>query len=59
MQNFKFGFICSDMSLNRLTTLNKETLRGLTHLHVLDLSENELDYLPADVLDDLDGLVKL
>lgn len=47
------------MSLNRLSTLNKETLRGLTHLHHLDLSENELDYLPSDVLGDLDGLVKL
>lgn len=47
------------MSANLLTTLNKETFRGLTHLHVLDLSHNELDYLPKDLLGDLDGLVKL
>jgi hypothetical protein len=49
----------SDLSSTHLSTLHKDTFRGLTHLTVLDLSKNRLDFLPNDLLLDLDSLANL
>lgn len=48
-----------DLSRNALSTLHKDTFRGLTLLQELDLSNNILDYLPFDLLQDLDSLTQL
>lgn len=55
----KNSFLFSDLSSNQLSTFHKETFRGLTHLLELDLSYNLLDYLPVDLLKDLDGLTQM
>lgn len=55
---FIFSFH-SDLSTNHLSTLHKDTFRGLTHLTSLDLSKNHLDFLPNDLLLDLDSLSNL
>lgn len=49
----------SDLSSNHLSTLHKDSFRGLTHLTLLDLSKNHLDFLPNDLLLDLDSLSNL
>lgn len=49
----------SDLSVNRLSTLHKDTFRGLQMLISLDISKNGLDFLPNDLLLDLDSLVNL
>lgn len=59
IHNLLYRLNYSDLSANRLTTLHKETFRGLTHLYELDLSHNEFDYIPFDVMNDLDGLVTM
>ncbi|CAG9803863.1 unnamed protein product [Chironomus riparius] len=48
-----------DLSYNELTTLHRDTFRGLTHLTILDLSRNRLNFLPNDLLLDLDSLSTL
>ncbi|XP_037939127.1 carboxypeptidase N subunit 2 isoform X1 [Teleopsis dalmanni] len=48
-----------DISRNYLSTLHKDTFRGLTLLQQLDLSNNVLDFLPFDLFRDLDSLVQL
>lgn len=52
-------FFYRDLSTNHLSTLHKDTFRGLTHLTSLDLSKNHLDFLPNDLLLDLDSLSNL
>lgn len=49
----------SDLSSNHLSTLHKDSFRALTHLTLLDLSKNHLDFLPNDLLLDLDSLSNL
>lgn len=49
----------SDLSSNHLTTLNKDSFKGMMHMVHLDLSNNKLDYLPFDVFFDLDSLETL
>jgi Leucine-rich repeat (LRR) protein len=56
---FTFHPSKSDLSSNRLSTLHKDSFRALTHLTVLDLSKNHLDFLPNDLLLDLDSLSNL
>lgn len=57
--HFIHPFAVSDLSFNHLRTLHKDTFRGLTHLTLLDLSRNRLDFLPNDLLLDLDSLSNL
>ncbi len=57
--DLNFDFPNSDLSSNYLNTLHKDSFRGLTNLEELDLSHNLLDYLPDDLLMDLDSLTKL
>lgn len=54
-----FSLSLSDLSSNHLSTLHKDSFRGLTHLTLLDLSKNHLDFLPNDLLLDLDSLSNL
>lgn len=54
-----FQIFYSDLSDNKITTLHKQTFLGLTHLIELDLSKNYLDFLPGELLHDLDSLTKL
>lgn len=48
-----------DLSRNILSTLHKDTFRGLTLLKELDISHNVLDFLPFDLFQDLDSLLIL
>ncbi|XP_016965131.1 leucine-rich repeat-containing protein 15 [Drosophila biarmipes] len=48
-----------DLSRNILSTLHKDTFRGLTVLKELDVSHNVLDFLPFDLFQDLDSLLVL
>lgn len=49
-------FICSDLGINKLTTLNKNAFRMLALLSELDLFDNEIDYLPDNIFDQLESL---
>lgn len=45
-----------DLGINKLSTLNKHAFAMLSHLMELDLFDNELDFLPHSIFDDLDNL---
>lgn len=49
----------SDLSLNYLTTLHRDSFRGLAHLSSLDLSTNRIDFIPEGLLADLENLITL
>lgn len=53
------NLLCRDLSQNYLTTFHRDSFRGLSHLKELDLSSNELDYIPGELLIDLENLVTL
>uniref|UniRef100_A0A1B0AI55 LRRCT domain-containing protein n=1 Tax=Glossina pallidipes TaxID=7398 RepID=A0A1B0AI55_GLOPL len=59
MQIIPLNMVTIDISRNSLSTLHKDTFRGLTLLEDLDLSNNQLDFLPFDIFNDLDSLTQL
>ncbi|KAM7357010.1 uncharacterized protein ACRADG_002539 [Cochliomyia hominivorax] len=58
-QVIPLNMVSIDLSRNALSTLHRDTFRGLTSLKVLDLSRNQLDFLPFDIFHDLDSLSQL
>ncbi|ALC43058.1 CG7509 [Drosophila busckii] len=58
-QVIPMNMVAIDLSRNALSTLHKDTFRGLTLLKELDLSNNVLDFLPFDLFQDLDSLLQL
>lgn len=58
-QVIPMNMVAIDLSRNSLSTLHKDTFRGLTLLKELDLSNNVLDFLPFDLFQDLDSLLQL
>ncbi|KAL7734253.1 hypothetical protein ACLKA6_011920 [Drosophila palustris] len=58
-QVIPMNMVSIDLSRNTLSTLHKDTFRGLTLLKELDLSNNVLDFLPFDLFQDLDSLLQL
>uniref|UniRef100_A0A0K8VGJ9 Leucine-rich repeat-containing protein 15 n=2 Tax=Bactrocera latifrons TaxID=174628 RepID=A0A0K8VGJ9_BACLA len=48
-----------DLSRNHFSTFHKDTFRGLTLLKELDLSNNILNFIPANLFQDLDSLLQL
>ncbi|XP_023305923.2 carboxypeptidase N subunit 2 isoform X1 [Lucilia cuprina] len=58
-QVIPMNMVSIDISRNALSTLHKDTFRGLTLLKELDLSSNQLDFLPFDLFQDLDSLIQL
>lgn len=48
-----------DLSSNQLSTLHKDAFKRLSHLNVLDIASNELDFIPRDLFYDVDSLTKL
>jgi len=58
-QVIPMNMVSIDLSRNALSTLHKDTFRGLTLLKELDLSNNVLDFLPFDLFQDLDSLLQL
>ncbi|XP_002024789.2 platelet glycoprotein V isoform X1 [Drosophila persimilis] len=58
-QVIPMNMVSIDLSRNILSTLHKDTFRGLTLLKELDISNNVLDFLPFDLFQDLDSLLHL
>ncbi|KAH8333357.1 hypothetical protein KR067_006763 [Drosophila pandora] len=58
-QVIPMNMVTIDLSRNILSTLHKDTFRGLTVLRELDISNNVLDFLPFDLFQDLDSLLHL
>lgn len=58
-QVIPMNMVAIDLSRNALSTLHKDTFRGLTLLKQLDISNNVLDFLPFDLFQDLDSLLQL
>ncbi|XP_032598936.1 platelet glycoprotein V isoform X2 [Drosophila grimshawi] len=58
-QVIPMNMVAIDLSRNALSTLHKDTFRGLTLLKELDISNNVLDFLPFDLFQDLDSLLQL
>ncbi|EDW17575.1 leucine-rich repeat-containing protein 15 isoform X1 [Drosophila mojavensis] len=58
-QVIPMNMVAIDLSRNSLSTLHKDTFRGLTLLKQLDISNNVLDFLPFDLFQDLDSLLQL
>lgn len=58
-QVIPMNMVAIDLSRNVLSTLHKDTFRGLTLLKELDISNNLLDFLPFDLFRDLDSLLQL
>lgn len=45
-----------DLGMNKLTTINKDAFKHLLFLTELEIFDNELDYLPETIFDDLEDL---
>lgn len=48
-----------DLSSNSLLTFHKDTFRGLNMITSLDMSLNRINYIPKNLLWDMENLVKL
>ncbi|KAG8221975.1 hypothetical protein J437_LFUL014472 [Ladona fulva] len=48
-----------DLGANHLTTLHRNSFRGLGHLTELDLFDNRIDYLPPNIFESLESVVHI
>lgn len=59
LSSINFIIYFRDLAINFLSSLHKYTFKDLPHVVELDLFDNQIDFLPETIFEDMDSLVNL